>query len=82
MLLKAVIAAEFRMDATHSNAYRVWQQMGSPAHPGAEQIAQLQKAAALEQTVPDHSVPVHAGTADINLTLPRQAVVLLRLRER
>jgi xylan 1,4-beta-xylosidase len=79
---RAVIATEFRMDATHSNAYRVWQQMGSPAHPGAEQIAQLQKAAALEQTVPDHSVPVHAGTAAIKLTLPRQAVVLVRLRER
>jgi xylan 1,4-beta-xylosidase len=79
---KAAIAAEFRMDAEHSNAYRVWQQMGSPAHPTAEQTAQLQKAAALEQTVPDHSIAVHAGKTDLDLTLPRQAVVLVRLRER
>ncbi len=74
-------ATEFRMDATHSNAYRVWQQMGSPAHPTAEQTAQLQKAAALEQTVPDHAVSVRDGKATIDLTLPRQAVVLVRLRE-
>ena len=30
---KTAVASEFRMDWTHSNAYRVWQQMGSPAHP-------------------------------------------------
>jgi xylan 1,4-beta-xylosidase len=79
---RTALAAEFRMDDTHSNAYRVWQQMGSPAHPAADQVAQLEKAGALEQSVPDHSIPVRAGLASIGLELPRQGVVLVRLLER
>ena len=78
----AALVAEFRMDAEHSNAYRVWMQMGSPAHPTAEQTAQLQKAGGLEETVPDHRVAVRAGKAAMDLSLPRQAVVLVRMRER
>ena len=77
-----VEASEFRMDATHSNAYRAWQEMGSPAHPDADQTAKLEKAGSLEKTVSDHPVPVKDGKAAIVLTLPRQGVVLVRLRER
>jgi xylan 1,4-beta-xylosidase len=69
------------VDAAHSNAYRIWQQMGSPAQPTAAQQAELEKAGALEETVPDHTIPVRSGKAELNLTLPRQAVVLIRLRE-
>jgi xylan 1,4-beta-xylosidase len=79
---KIVAATEFRMDATHSNAYRVWQQMGSPAHPSAEQLPQLEKAGALEQSVADHAVPVSAGAVGIDLEIPRQGVVLVRLLQR
>ncbi len=79
---KAAVASEFRMDGTHSNAYRAWQEMGSPAHPSAEQIAALQKAGGLEQTMPNHRIAVHAGKAGMNLTLPRQGVMLVRLVER
>jgi xylan 1,4-beta-xylosidase len=78
---KAVVAAEFLVDETHSNAYRAWQQMGSPAHPTPEQTQQLEKAAALEQTVPDHGLEVKNGGATIALTLQRQGVTLVRLRE-
>jgi xylan 1,4-beta-xylosidase len=77
----SVIAAEFRVDATHSNAYRAWQQMGSPVRPTAEQTQQLEKAGALEQTAPDHPVALNEGKAGIDLTLPRQGVVLVRLWE-
>jgi xylan 1,4-beta-xylosidase len=79
---RSVIAAEFRMDGTHSNAYRAWQQMGSPAHPAAEQVVQLEKAGALEESVPKHAIPVRAGLAGIDLEIPRQGVVLVRLVER
>jgi xylan 1,4-beta-xylosidase len=78
---KMVTAAEFRMDAEHSNAYQVWQQIGSPAHPTPVQVEQLQKAGALEQTVVDHAIALDLGAAGIDLTLPRQAVVLIRLRQ-
>jgi xylan 1,4-beta-xylosidase len=53
---KAVVATELRVDGGHSNAYRVWQQMGCPAHPTPEQSKQLEKAGALEQTVADHKL--------------------------
>ncbi len=76
----AVIEAEFRMDATHSNAYLAWQQIGSPAHPSTEQVQQLEKAGALEQTVADHRVAVKRGAARIELSIPRQGVALVRLR--
>ena len=69
------------MDATHSNAYLAWQQMGSPAHPTEKQVAELQTAGMLQQTVPDHALALDQGTAGIDLTLPGQAVVLVRLRE-
>ena len=76
------VASEFRVDATHSNSYSVWRQMGSPAQPTAEQIARLEKAGQLEQTQPDHNVPVHDGKARLETSIPRQGVVLIRLREK
>jgi xylan 1,4-beta-xylosidase len=78
---RSAIAAEFRVDETHSNAYRAWQQMGSPAHATPEQTQQLEKAGALEQTVADHVLAVPEGKANLDLTLPRQGVTLVRLRE-
>jgi xylan 1,4-beta-xylosidase len=67
----------------HSNAYRAWQQMGSPAQPTPEQKSELEKAGALDQTVSGVSVPVHDGKASLEVgPLPRQEVMLVRLSER
>lgn len=77
----SVIASEFRMDTTHSNAYRVWQQMGSPAQPTGDQRLKLEQAGRLQQSATDHAVSVKAGKAALQLDLPRQGVVLVRLRE-
>jgi xylan 1,4-beta-xylosidase len=76
-----VTASEFRMDATHSNAYQAWQQMGSPAHPSAEQLQQLEKAGSLEQSVADHAISVSEGAASIDFKIPRHGVVLVRFME-
>jgi xylan 1,4-beta-xylosidase len=79
----AATASEYRMDATHSNAYRAWQQMGGPAQPRPEQKSELEKAAALDQTVSGVSLPVRNGKASLDVSpLPRQGVLLVRLRER
>jgi xylan 1,4-beta-xylosidase len=78
---KSATAAEFRMDATHSNAYRVWQQMGSPAQPNDEQKRALEQAGRLEQTVPDHPIAIHAGEVHLQLDLPRQGVALISVRD-
>jgi xylan 1,4-beta-xylosidase len=56
--------------------------MGSPAHPTPEQLAQLEKAGQLEQTVPDHKISLEKGKAEISLSLPRQGVLLVRLQEK
>jgi xylan 1,4-beta-xylosidase len=78
----SAIASEFRMDETHSNGYRAWQPMGSPAHPTAKQVAELQRAAGLEQTVHDHAIAVEGGNARVKLSLPRQGVALVRIQKK
>jgi xylan 1,4-beta-xylosidase len=79
----AAMISEYRMEASHSNAYRAWQQMGGPAQPSPEQKSELEKAGALDQTVSGYSLPVHDGKANLDVSpLPRQGVLLVRLRER
>ncbi|MGH9599363.1 MAG: GH39 family glycosyl hydrolase, partial [Terracidiphilus sp.] len=77
-----IAAAEFRMDGDHSNAYRAWLRMGSPAHPGAEQRKELERAGRLDESMAPHPLAVYGGQATLEVTLPRQAVVLVRLDER
>jgi xylan 1,4-beta-xylosidase len=78
---KSAVESEFLVDGEHSNAYRAWQQMGSPAHPTQEQVLQLEEAGTLAQTASDHKLEVKNGKATVNLTLQRQGVMLIRLRE-
>jgi xylan 1,4-beta-xylosidase len=73
--------SEFRMDATHSNAFRVWRDMGSPETPDQEQRKQLARAGQLEETAGDRAIAVRGGKAQIDLDLPRQGVVVVRLQE-
>jgi xylan 1,4-beta-xylosidase len=74
--------SEFRMDASHSNAYTAWQQMGSPAEPNAAQLGQLRKAGQLDETEHSHDLPFKDGKALLTLALPRQGVVVVRLQEK
>ena len=76
----AVETSEYLMDGMHSNSYRAWQQMGSPAHPTAEQIEGLQKKGALEELSPNTGLPVRDGRVALTMTLPRQGVMLIRLK--
>ncbi len=75
-------STEYRMDEAHSNSYRAWKKMGSPAQPGEEQKKELEKAGALEQTVPEHTVAVRGGRVILGTNVPRQGVLLIRLREK
>jgi xylan 1,4-beta-xylosidase len=72
--------AHYRVDATHSNAFTLWQSLGSPTAPTRAQYTQLEAAAqlgALENT--PATVSVENGTATLQFPLPRQAVSLLVL---
>lgn len=74
--------SRFRVDTTHSDAYPLWVKMGSPAHPTGQQQSELEKAAQLAEPVANLRLPLHAGKATIDITLPRDAVVLIHLAAR
>lgn len=75
----AVRESQFRMDSTHSDAYPLWVQMGSPPQPTPQQQAELEKAGQLAETVSNQPVSFHGGKATIDITLPRDAVVVVQL---
>jgi xylan 1,4-beta-xylosidase len=68
----------YLVDRTHSNAFTVWQDMGSPTAPNGSQYNQLLKAGQLASE-PPVPVSVKDGAASIRFTLPRQAVYLFVL---
>jgi len=70
---------EYRIDRSHSDAYAVWLQMGSPQHPTAEQYADLQSAGQLATLDQPHRVGLSHGDSDLHVHLPRQGVSLLVL---
>jgi xylan 1,4-beta-xylosidase len=67
----------FRIDRDHSNAYTVWQRMGSPQNPSPAQYAQLEEASELATLDGRTRITVENGRASTGFTLPRQAVSLL-----
>jgi xylan 1,4-beta-xylosidase len=72
--------AHYRVDATHSNAFTLWQSLGSPTAPTRAQYAQLEAAAQLGQLENAPATLVaEQGTATLKFPLPRQAVSLLVL---
>ena len=73
---------EFRMDGMHSNAFREWQKLGSPAEPNVEQLADLEKAGQLEQTAQGHVLHVDRGAVSLAQSVPHEGLLLVRLREK
>jgi xylan 1,4-beta-xylosidase len=70
----------YRIDDTHSNAYTVWQGMGSPQHPTAKQYAKLQAAGQLELLSSPVWMDVSNGQVKVTTDLPRQGISLLHLK--
>ena len=69
----------YRIDATHSNAFTVWQNLGSPTAPTDPQYAQLVAAGMLATLGEPVNVPIASSAATLKFALPRQAVSLLVL---
>lgn len=70
----------YRVDATHSNAYTLWQSLGAPVAPTRPQYTQLEAAAQLAQLENvSPVVAVDSRNTTLKFTLPRQAVSLLVL---
>ena len=78
--IRRVLLEHYRIDDAHSNAYTVWQSMGSPQHPTAEQYAALRSAGQLQFLASPVWLDVHNGEVKLSTEMPRQSVSLLRLK--
>lgn len=76
---KPVSVSHFRMDEHHSNAHRLWQEMGEPQAISGEAYARLERAGHLQTFEPTRAVPALDGAVRLSCSLPRQGVSLLRL---
>jgi xylan 1,4-beta-xylosidase len=70
---------EWLMDAKHSNAYAVWQAMGSPDAPTEKQFRRLQVAGGLLGAPLFTSAVPDKDHLEVSLTLERQAVTLIEV---
>ncbi len=77
--VKMVLLEHYQIDETHSNSLTAWKKMGSPQIPTAEQIADLKAAGQLQLLASPEWLDVAGGKVSVEMTLPRQAVSLLRL---
>jgi xylan 1,4-beta-xylosidase len=68
----------FRMDHDHSNAYRVWKEMGSPQDVSGDDFHKLEAAGKLE-TLETGTVDASGGSVTLTTHLPRQGVSLFRI---
>ncbi|HUO10810.1 MAG TPA: beta-xylosidase [Phycisphaerae bacterium] len=73
----AATLTQYRIDETHSNAYTVWQKMGSPQNPTPDQYKELEQAGQLAAFGEPEQVRIEDGNASVQLTLPPHAVALL-----
>mgnify|MGYP001601881243 CR=1 FL=1 len=76
---KTVTVTRYLIDDTHSNSYTVWKDMGSPQHPTAGQIAQLEEAGQLMTEGRPKKMTVHAGGIRLGSDLKGQAVELIKI---
>ncbi|KAK5129181.1 hypothetical protein LTR08_003778 [Meristemomyces frigidus] len=73
----SVLLTHYRIDSSHSNAYTVWQAMGSPQIPSREQYAALQAAGMLQVLGRPERVAVTKGRVEVEFELPIHAVSLV-----
>ncbi|MES2330573.1 MAG: beta-xylosidase [Bacteroidota bacterium] len=74
-----ITISEYRIDAKHSNSYEAWKKMGSPQNPTPAQIAELEKAGDLEMISKTDKFKISRGEIRFSISLPRQAVSLLKI---
>jgi xylan 1,4-beta-xylosidase len=77
--LKEATMSHYRIDKEHSNAYTLWQKMGSPRNPTDAQYTELEKAGQLTQLTSPEKITIEQEHVILKVKLPRQAVSLLVL---
>lgn len=74
-----VMLSHFRIDRDHSNAYEVWKSMGSPQTVNETQFKTLEHAGQLQLLKSPEWLGTNNGEVYISVTLPAQAVSLIKL---
>ena len=74
-----VLVEHYRIDADHSNAYTLWQQMGSPRQPTAEQYARLEAAGQLQLLGSPEWMGTKDSKLELRFDLPRQGISLVKV---
>ena len=76
---KRALVETFRVDATHSNSFTVWQKLGSPQQPTPEQYRQLEEAGQLQLEGSPAWSGLNNNRFQTTLDLPRQGLALFRI---
>jgi xylan 1,4-beta-xylosidase len=69
----------FRVDGNHSNAFAAWKKMGSLQPPSPGQYHELEHSGQLELLNSPEWLPITRGNVQLQFSLPRQGLSLLRL---
>jgi xylan 1,4-beta-xylosidase len=77
---KRVLVTHYRIDDTHSNAYTLWKEMGSPQHPTTEQYVKLQAQDGLQTLNSPEWVDASNGSISLKTEMPRQSISLVTLK--
>ena len=77
-----VLLHHYRIDQQHSNAFEAWKRMGSPQSPTPDQYAELSRSGQLALLDSPEWIRAEGGKLTLRVSLPRQAVSLLRLELR
>ena len=77
--LERALLEHFRIDSDHSNAFTVWNEMGSPPSASGRDRARLENAGQLQLFGSPSWIAIQQGKARLHFVLPRQAMSLIRL---
>jgi len=75
-----VLVEHYRLDATHSNSYTLWKQMGEPQQPTGEEYRRLEMAGGLQMEGPPVWVKVVNSALHLRFSQPTEGLSLLRFR--
>ncbi len=74
-----VQVTEYRVDEEHGNTYSLWKKMGAPLHPSPAQVGIMTAGDRLEAVSSPAICTINNGWLHYSLSLPRQAVSLLKI---
>jgi xylan 1,4-beta-xylosidase len=76
---RRALVEDFRVDSSHSNAFGVWKEMGSPQKPSENEYKRLESAGQLQLMDSPTWTTVRDGSVRLQFSLPRQGLSLFRL---